>query len=158
MHSMSVSVWPCLSETVCAHTFCKWFVVLTCVVSYRRNWGMIGGSFTPWRQPCLFKHVIFRHDDDHHTYGNMCGDHHLQRALCFSYVNLPIYWCAQAHMGVHCNLHCEVVFMVCSGGGSVYIHVCACARAVCLWCWCLVFRACACASAWGQQTTEKMEK
>ena len=21
---------------------------------------------------------------------------------------LPIYWCAQAHMGVHCNLHCMV--------------------------------------------------
>ena len=25
---------------------------------------------------------------------------------CSSHVNLPIYLCAQAHMGMHCNLHC----------------------------------------------------
>ena len=35
------------------------------------------------------------------------------RWWCFSSANLPIYWCAQAHIEVHCNLHCVVVFMVC---------------------------------------------
>ena len=63
---------------------------------------------------------------------------------CFSYANLPIYWCAQAHMGVHCNLHCVVVFVVCDGGGgSVYnMCVCACMRVwmrvwmcMCMWVW-----------------------
>ena len=46
---------------------------------------------------------------------------------------------AQTHMGMQCNLQCVVVFMVCSGGGSVYIYiyiyniyiyVCVCARSV----------------------------
>ena len=33
MHSMSVSVCPCLSETMCAQTFCMWlhcFDILSC--------------------------------------------------------------------------------------------------------------------------------
>ena len=54
-----------------------------------------------------------------------------------------MYWCAQAHAGVHGNLHCVVVRVVCgSDGSSVSIHVregwvdrCVC---VCV-CTCSVF-------------------
>ena len=47
------------------------------------------------------------------------GSHHLQLALVVSFVcaNLSIYWCAQAHMEVHWNLHFVVVFVACGGGG-----------------------------------------
>ena len=36
----------------------------------------------------------------------------LQLATKNTNCNLPIYWCAQAHLGVHGNLHC-VVFVIC---------------------------------------------
>ena len=35
----------------------------------------------------------------------------------FLYADSSIYWCAQTHMGTHCNLHCVVVFVVC--GSSI---------------------------------------
>ena len=47
------------------------------------------------------------------------------------YANVSINWSAQARMGVHCNLHCVVVFVVCGGGGSVSIHVCVHVQCVC---------------------------
>ena len=53
---------------------------------------------------------------------------------------LSIYWCAQAHMNAHCNLHCVVVFVicggvVCDGGSSVSICVCVCV-CLCMQCVC----------------------
>ena len=53
MHSRSVSVCPCLNETVCAHTFCVWlhcFDVLSCLdlrlkTASSSSWGSSPMSF-----------------------------------------------------------------------------------------------------------------
>ena len=49
---------------------------------------------------------------------------------CFPYANLPMYWCAQAHMATHCNFHCVVVFVICGVGSSMCVYVCACVSSV----------------------------
>ena len=43
--------------------------------------------------------------------------------VLFLFANLHIYWCAQAHTGVHCNLHSVVVLVMVV---AVCLHVCAC--------------------------------
>ena len=50
---------------------------------------------------------------------------------CFPYANLPMYWCAQAHMATHCNFHCVVVFVICGVGSSVCVCVCVHEQCVC---------------------------
>ena len=94
-----------------------------------------------------------------------CGSH-LHWWCFFLFANLHIYWCAQAHTGVHCNLHSVVVLVMVV---AVCLHVCACVCVyagvrVCMHCvqyvcavfvvlvLYIVYSADVC--AWGKQTTK----